>query len=133
MERTLLIIKPDCFEKKCIGKILDRVENEGFTILDMWHIRLSDDDAQEFYKEHEGKEFFERLIAFMTSGPCIPVILEREDAIAHLRSIVGATDCTKAEPGTIRQLFGSPGPSNAVHASDSAASADRERAFFFGE
>lgn len=131
MEHTLLIIKPDCFEKKCIGNILSIIESEGFSILEMRLKRLAREEAEAFYAEHKGKGFFESLIEFMTSGPCIPAVLERENAIAHLRSIIGATDCTKAAPGTIRKLYGSPGTRNAVHASDSPESAAREINLFF--
>lgn len=131
MEKTLLIIKPDSVAASAIGKILARVEEEGFRIVNLHMEHLSRERACAFYQEHEGKPFFEGLVEFMTSGPCVPVVLEREDAVARLRAVVGATDPTKAEPGTLRQLHGSANPRNAVHASDSTASSQRERDFFF--
>ncbi|MCK4906051.1 MAG: nucleoside-diphosphate kinase [Spirochaetes bacterium] len=131
MQKTLLIIKPDSVSAKNSGKIIDFIENEGFTIKSMKLKTLSSDEAGEFYAEHMGKHFYDNLKEFMTSGPCIPIILERDEAILHLREVIGATDPAKAAQGTIRNLYGEGGTRNAVHGSDSPESAQRECSFFF--
>lgn len=133
MERTLCIVKPDAVAAGSLGKILARLEEEGFRPVALRLLRLDAARAEAFYAEHAGKPFFAGLVTFMTSGPCLPVLLERADAVAALRAVIGATDPAKAAAGTIRRLYGTGTPANAVHASDSAASAAREAAFFFPE
>lgn len=133
MERTLTILKPDSVAAGNTGNILAHLEREGFRILGLRRLRLSDPQAQAFYAVHQERSFFGELVEFMTSGPCVPVALERDDAVAHLRRVMGATDSRKAEPGTIRNLFGADIQNNAIHGSDSAENAAQELAFFFAE
>lgn len=133
MERTLLIIKPDAVKARRIADILKMVVDAGFQIRAMRMTRLTREQAARFYAVHDGKPFFEPLLDFMTSGKIVPVALEREDAVAHLRQILGATDSTKAEPGTIRALYGTNIERNAAHGSDSVENGRIETAFFFGE
>lgn len=130
MNRTLAIIKPDVVEKKKIGEVISMLEKH-FEIVEMKMIRLSRERAIEFYKEHNGKEFFDRLIDFMTSGPVVVLVVEGENAVKRLREVVGDTDPKKSKLGTIRNLYGEELPRNAMHASDSEESAIREINFFF--
>ncbi len=130
LQRTLLIIKPDAVKKKVIGKIISMVEKE-FTIRGICMKTLTPEEAKKFYKVHEGKDFYEGLVEFMSSGPSVGVLLEGENAIYRLREIVGATDPKKAKPGTIRSLFGTNIRFNAVHASDSPEAAKYEIPFYF--
>ncbi len=131
-ERTLLIIKPDAVAKNAIGSILMRLEAEGFVINEMKKLRLSQEQAGQFYAVHKERPFYGELVEFMTSGPAVPTVLERDDAVAHLRQFIGETDSTKAAPGTIRAEFGTDVQCNAVHASDSPENAANEIEFFFG-
>ena len=131
-ERTLLIIKPDAVAKNAIGDILSRLEAEGFVIRELRKLQLSQERAQEFYAVHKERPFYGELVEFMTSGPAVPTVLERDNAVAHLRQFIGETDSTKAAPGTIRAEFGTDIQCNAVHASDSPENAVGEIAFFFG-
>jgi nucleoside-diphosphate kinase len=131
VERTLLIIKPDAVERKLVGKILTQVETSGLQLRRLEMIRLTPERARSFYAEHEGKPFLGDLVAYMTSGPCIPVLLEGDGAVPKLRRIMGATNPQNAEPGTLRKLFGIDIQTNSVHGSDSPASAAREIGFFF--
>lgn len=133
MNRTLMIIKPDGVAKQVIGEILRRVEGEGFTIRQLRLTRLSVEEAAAFYALHKERPFYGELVKFMTSGPVVPMVLERTSAVAHLRQFIGATDSTKAAPGTIRREFGTDVQCNAVHASDSDENAAREIEFFFGK
>jgi len=133
LERTLLIIKPDAAAQNAIGQILTRLEAEGFVVRQLRMVRLTRDQAEGFYEVHRGKPFYDGLVEFMSSGPAIPAVLERDDAVAHLRQFIGVTDSTKAAAGTIRRDFGADVQRNAVHASDSSENAAREIAFFFGE
>jgi len=119
-------------KKRLVGEILRRVEARGFRIASLCMTELSRDRAESFYAEHRGKSFYGPLIDFMTEAPCIPVVLEGENAVSGLRGLVGATDPTAAAPGTIRKDFAENGRRNAVHASDSRQTAEREIAFFFG-
>jgi nucleoside-diphosphate kinase len=130
-ERTLLIIKPDAVEKNLIGEILRRIEADGYRIADMDMLRLTREQAEAFYAIHNGKPFYEPLVEFMTSGPCVPVAVEGEGAILGMRELVGATDPAEAVPGTLRKEFGENGRRNGVHASDSPETAEWEIAFFF--
>ena len=131
-ERTLFIVKPDAVERQLIGKILAHVEERGFRIVEARFVRLTREEAQTFYEEHNGKSFFNELVDYMTSGPVMLTCLEQEGAIAKLREVVGATDPALAAPGTIRQIFGRSKQMNSVHASDSPASSERELKLFFG-
>lgn len=132
VERTLFIVKPDAVERNLIGRILAHVEADGFRIADARLARIGRDEAQAFYREHQGKPFFDDLIAYMTSGPVMLVALERDNAVARLREVIGATDPAQAAEGTIRKLYARSKQLNSVHASDSPASADRELRIFFG-
>ena len=131
VERTLSIIKPDAVGKNIIGKIYSRFETNGLRIVASRMLRLSDDVAGGFYAEHRERPFFPALIEFMTSGPVVVQVLEGEDAIAKNRELMGATNPQEAAEGTIRADFASSIDANAVHGSDSPASAEREIAYFF--
>lgn len=133
MDRTLMIVKPDAVARQAIGQILARVEAEGFVIRQLRMVSLDRTQAEGFYAVHRGKPFFADLVTFMTSGPAVPMVLEREDAVAHLRRFIGPTDSTKAPAGTVRGDFGTDVQRNAVHASDSPENAVREIGIFFGE
>ncbi len=131
MEKTLFIIKPDAVCENQSGKIVDIVLKKGFTIRAMKMTRFTSDLASKFYAEHKGKHFYGPLVKFMKSNPVIAMVLEREDAVEKLRSIVGKTNPAEAAPGTIRKKYARDGRHNAVHASDSLSSAKREIPFFF--
>ncbi|MGH7502962.1 MAG: nucleoside-diphosphate kinase [Longimicrobiales bacterium] len=133
MERTLAIVKPDAVQKGLAGRILAQLEEQGFRIRAIRMLRLSRDQAAEFYAVHRGRPFFDSLIAFMTSGPCVPVLLERVDAVTHLRTVIGATDPAQAEEGTVRALYAESKERNAIHASDSVENGQREVGFFFAD
>jgi nucleoside-diphosphate kinase len=132
LERTLFIVKPDAVERRLIGRILAHVEEQGFRIVEARFVRLQREEAQTFYAEHLGKPFFNDLVEFMTSGPVLLTVLERDNAVAKLREVIGATDPAQAAPGTIRRLYAESKGRNAVHASDSPPSAEREVKLFFG-
>jgi nucleoside-diphosphate kinase len=131
MERTLFIVKPDAVDRNLIGKILAHVEGHGFRVVHARLSRLTRAEAEGFYAEHKERPFFPDLVAYMTSGPVLLLGLERADAVKKLREVVGATDPAQADAGTVRKLFGIDKQRNSVHASDSAASAERELTFFF--
>ncbi len=133
LEKTLLIIKPDGVKKKLIGKIISRIEKEGFNILNIKFLKLSIEEAKEFYKIHEGKDFYSSLCEFMASGPIVVILLEGENCQRRLRELVGATDPTKAAKGTIRKEFGSSIQENVVHAANPEENVEREIKFFFPE
>ena len=130
-ERTLAIFKPDSVSAGRAGAILARLEQEGFRIRGLKRLRLAAGEAREFYAVHRERPFFDGLVTFMTEGPVVVAALERDDAVAHLRKTMGATDSRKADPGTIRNLHGTDIERNAIHGSDSAENAAREIAFFF--
>ncbi len=130
-ERTLTIVKPDAVAAGNTGKIIAHLEAAGFVIAAMKKITLSEAQAKAFYAVHSRRPFYNDLVAFMTSGPVVPMILEREDAIAKLREVMGATDSKKAAAGSIRNLYGTDIERNAVHGSDAPETAAVERAFFF--
>ncbi|RKX25148.1 MAG: nucleoside-diphosphate kinase [Candidatus Zixiibacteriota bacterium] len=132
MSRTLLIIKPDATERNLIGYIIDRLERARFKIVEMRMISLSVQQAREFYEIHKERPFYESLVTFMTSGTVVPVVLEKDNAIADLRALVGATNPKEAACGTIRYDIGRDVQENSVHASDSDENATREISFFFG-
>src|SRR5690625_3278376 len=133
MQRTLAIIKPDAVARGLGGRILAHLEEQGFRIRGLRMMRLTEAQAREFYAVHRERPFYDNLVAFMTSGPVVPVLLEREDAIAKLREVIGATDPAEAAAGTIRALFAESKERNAIHASDAEETARRETAFFFAE
>jgi nucleoside-diphosphate kinase len=130
---TLGIVKPDAVATGKAGKILAHLEEAGFTLRAARLVRLTDAQAGAFYAVHRGRPFYPELVAFMTSGPCLPMALEREDAVATLRTVIGATDPAEAAPGTVRKLYAESKGRNAIHASDSDENAAREVAFFFPE
>lgn len=131
VSRTLAIVKPDAFRAGNVGRIVARLEEEGFRITAARVIRLTSPQAESFYAVHREKPFFRSLVEFMTSGPCMPLALKREDAVPKLRETIGATDPAQAEEGTIRALYAESTERNAIHASDSRENAARELAFFF--
>ena len=131
MERTLTILKPDSVTAGKAGAILAHLEREGFRFLAIRRTRLSPEQARAFYAVHRERPFYDALVRFMTEGPVVVAALERQDAVAHLRRTMGATDSRKAEAGTIRNLFGTDIERNAIHGSDSAENAANEIAFFF--
>lgn len=132
IERTLSIIKPDAVAKNAIGAIVGRFETAGLKIAAMQMKQLSQADAEGFYAEHKERPFFRDLVSFMTSGPVVVQVLEGENAIALNRELMGATNPQEAAEGTIRRDFATSIDANAVHGSDSAKSAEREIAYFFG-
>ena len=131
VERTLAIIKPDAVAAGAAGKILTRVEQAGFKILALKMIRMSFDDAAGFYAVHSARPFFKSLCTFMTEGPCIPLVLEADNAIQKWRDLMGATDPAKAAAGTIRKEFAASIEANAVHGSDAPETAAFEISYFF--
>lgn len=128
---TLGIIKPDAVEAGRAGLILAHLEREGFALKAARMVGLTRAEAEAFYEVHRGRPFYDELVAFMTSGPCLPMVLERDDAVAHLRTVIGATDPAEAAPGTVRKLYAESKGRNAIHASDSDENAVREVGFFF--
>jgi nucleoside-diphosphate kinase len=130
---TLGIIKPDAVAGGKTGAILAHLQKAGFIPRAIRLVRLTRPEAGAFYEVHRGRPFYAELVEFMTSGPCLPLALEREDAVAHLRTVIGATDPAEAVPGTVRKLFAESKGRNAIHASDSPENARREVAFFFTE
>ena len=132
VQRTLTIIKPDAVAKGVAGQIIARFEKAGLTVLAAKLIHLTSAQAGGFYIVHKERPFYGSLVEFMTSGPVIQVALERENAVAHLRQVMGATDVSKAEEGTIRKAYGTSIERNAIHGSDSPESSERELKLFFG-
>lgn len=131
MERTLAILKPDSVAAGKAGAMIAKLQEEGFVVRGLKMLRLTEAQAQAFYEVHKARPFYGSLVEFMTSGPVIPLALERENAVLQLREVMGATDVAKAAPGTIRQLFGTSIEQNAIHGSDSAENAAIELSFFF--
>jgi nucleoside-diphosphate kinase len=130
---TLGIIKPDAVASGKTGAIMAHLQKAGFVPRAAHLVRLTRAEAGAFYEVHRGRPFYADLVEFMTSGPCLAMALEREDAVAHLRTVIGATDPAEAAPGTVRKLFAESKGRNAIHASDSPENAMREVAFFFTE
>ena len=128
---TLTIIKPDAFGAGKAGKIIAHLEQQGFKILASRVMHLTQAQAGEFYAVHKERPFYGSLVSFMTSGPCMPMVLEKADAVAALRTAIGATDPAQADAGTVRKLFAESKERNAIHASDSDENAEREAGFFF--
>ena len=131
--RTFTIIKPDSVRKGNFGKIIDRLEREGFTILGLKKVSLSQKQAEGFYAVHRERPFYRDLVKYMISGPVYVAALERSNAVAHLRKVMGATDPKKADRGTIRAEYGESIEQNAIHGSDSDENARVEIGFFFSE
>jgi nucleoside-diphosphate kinase len=131
--RTLTIIKPDAFNSGKSGLIIALLEKSGFKIIASRVMRLTESQAAGFYAVHKDRPFFGSLTRFMTSGKCMPIVLERADAVGTLRKVIGATDPAEAEAGTVRKLYAESKERNAIHASDSDENADREAGFFFPE
>ncbi len=130
-QRTLLNIKPDAVEKNLIGEIIRRVEERGYRIVAIDKRRLTREEAEAFYAVHKGKPFFDELVEFISSGPCVPMVVEGDDVIAGIRELIGATDPAKADDGTIRKDFAESITRNSVHASDGPDTARQEIGFFF--
>ena len=130
--RTLTIVKPDGVQQKVVGQIISRLEAEGFRVVAMKMVRLTRQQAEGFYHVHRERPFFSSLTKFMSSGPCVPIVLEGPDVIKRLRDLMGATDPAKAADGTIRREFASSVERNVVHGSDSPESAAFEISYFFG-
>ncbi len=133
VERTLAILKPDCVRKNLQGEVIGRIQKAGFRVLSMKQIRLTKEMAGGFYAVHKGRPFYEGLVEFMTSGPCVPIALEKANAVADFRSLIGATDPAEAAAGTIRKLFADNKGENIVHGSDSPENGRIEVGFFFAE
>lgn len=131
IQQTLAIIKPDATKRNLIGQILAEIEHGGLQIKALKMLHLTAEQAGGFYAEHQGKDFFAPLVAFMTSAPIVVAVLEGENAVQHYRALMGATDPEKREKGTIRDKFALSYRENSVHGSDSEASAKREIAYFF--
>jgi nucleoside-diphosphate kinase len=132
-KRTLTIIKPDAFGAGKAGKIIAHLEQAGFKVVAARVVRLTDRQAGEFYAVHRERPFYRSLVSFMTSGACMPMVLEKADAVAALRQAIGATDPAEAAAGTVRKLYAESKERNAIHASDSDDNAERESRFFFPE
>jgi nucleoside-diphosphate kinase len=131
LERTFGIVKPDAVAKGAIGGVIDLIEKSDLRIIGLRYIKMSQDQAQGFYAVHKARPFFGDLVKFMTSGPCVVMAIEGENAVARYREVMGATDSKKAAAGTIRAKYGTDIEKNAVHGSDSPDNAKIELAFFF--
>ena len=133
VERTLAILKPDCVGKNLQGEVLSRIQKAGFKLLGMKQIRLTKEAAGVFYAVHKGRPFYDGLVEFMSSGSCVPIALEKENAVSDFRKLIGATDPKDAAEGTIRKLFADNKGENIVHGSDSPENGNLEVAFFYSE
>ncbi len=133
VERTLTILKPDCVRKELIGDVTRMIQKAGFKIRAMKLIKLSLAEAEGFYAVHRARPFFGELTEFMSSGPCVPMVLEKNNAVADFRTLIGATNPAQAAEGTIRKLFADSVGENIIHGSDSAENARIEAAYFFPE
>ncbi len=129
--RTLAILKPDCVRKNLIGQVIQKITEAGFKIKAFKMVKLSGDTAGGFYEVHKERPFFNDLLKFMTSGPCVPIVLEKENAVADFRKLIGATNPAEAEEGTIRKMFADNVERNIVHGSDSDENAAKEISHFF--
>lgn len=129
--KTLAILKPDCVRKNLIGKVISQIQEAGFKVSGLKMVHLTEDSAKGFYEVHSERPFFNDLIAYMTSGPCVPIALEKENAVEDFRKLIGATDPTKAAEGTIRKLYAESIQENIVHGSDSDENAAKEISHFF--
>jgi len=133
LERTLAILKPDCVRKNLIGEVIRRMQNAGFTVRALKMINLSKQEAEGFYAVHAERPFFGELTEFMSSGPCVPIVLEKENAVADFRTLIGATDPAEADAGTIRKDFADNKGQNIVHGSDSVENGRLEANYYFPE
>jgi len=133
MDRTLILVKPDALQRNLTGEIIARFERRGLKLAELKLMTVSDELARKHYAEHAGKPFYEGLLEFITSGPVVAMILEGENAVAAARQLIGATDPLEAQPGSIRADYALRMQRNLVHGSDSAQSAEREAALFFGD
>ena len=133
IERTLTILKPDCVRKELIGEVIKRIQDAGFKILAMKLTYLTSETAGGFYAVHKERPFFGELVEFMTSGACVPMILEKENAVLDFRSLIGATNPAEADKGTIRADFAESLGENIIHGSDSVENGMIEAAYFFAE
>lgn len=131
--KTLAILKPDAVKDNYIGEIISLITKAGFKIKALKMVKLSEDAAKAFYAIHKDKPFYKDLVEYMTSGPCVPIALEKANAVEDYRKLIGATDPAQAEPGTVRKLYARSKQYNAVHGSDSDENAEKEIAFFFNE
>ena len=132
-ERTLAILKPDCVRKALIGEVVKRIQDAGFTIRALKLIRLSKAEAEGFYAVHRERPFFEELTTFMSSGPCVPIVLEKDNAVNDFRTLIGATNPAEAAQGTIRRDFADSIGQNIVHGSDSVENGKLEASYFYPE
>ncbi|MCK6600364.1 MAG: nucleoside-diphosphate kinase [Bacteroidetes bacterium] len=130
-ERTLAILKPDCVRKNLVGKVTTQIQEAGFKIIAMKMTRLTKETAGGFYEVHKERPFFGELVDFMSSGPCVPIVLEKDNAVADFRKLIGATNPANAEPGTVRKLYADSVGENIVHGSDSAENAKIEINYHF--
>lgn len=132
-QRTLAILKPDCLEKNIQGKVIQQIIEAGFKIIGMRLVHLSEPSARKFYEVHKERPFYNALVEYMTSGPVIPMALQKDNAVADFRKLIGATDPAKADEGTIRKLYAESIERNIVHGSDSPENAIKEIGHFFRE
>jgi nucleoside-diphosphate kinase len=133
MERTLAILKPDCVRKQLVGEVIRRIQEAGFRVRALKMVKLSRAEAEGFYAVHRERPFFDSLTEFMSSGACVPIVLEKDNAIADFRALLGATDPAEAEEGTIRKDFADNKGENICHGSDSVENGRLESAYFFPE
>lgn len=131
--QTLAILKPDCVQNNNIGKVIDHLLNAGFKIHALKMVKLTKETASAFYEVHKGRPFYDELVDFMMETRVVPIVLEKENAVAALRKTIGATDPAEADDGTIRKLYAENKGRNTIHASDSDENAAREIRFFFSE
>jgi len=131
IEKTLAILKPDCVRKGLQGSVIQHIQKAGFKVLGMKQIRLTQEQAGAFYAVHKDRPFYAELVEFMTSGPCVPLALEKENAVADFRTTIGATDPAEAADGTIRKLYADSKGENIIHGSDSVENGRIEVAFYF--
>jgi nucleoside-diphosphate kinase len=133
VERTLAILKPDCVRKNLTGEVIRRIQEAGFGVRALKMVKLSRNEAEGFYAVHRGRPFFDSLTTFMSSGPCVPIVIEKENAISDFRALLGATDPAEADEGTIRKLFADNKGENICHGSDSVENGLAEAGYFFPE
>ena len=133
VELTLAILKPDCVRKNLIGEVISRIQKAGFRVCALKMVQLTRREAENFYAVHRERPFFGELVQFMTSGPCVPIALEKDDGVSAFRSLIGATDPSEADDGTIRAEFADSRGENIVHGSDSVENGRVEVAYFFPE
>jgi nucleoside-diphosphate kinase len=131
VERTLAILKPDCVRKNLIGTVIAHIQKGGFKVVAFKKNRLTKETAGGFYTVHKGRPFYDSLVEFMSSGPCVPIVLEKTNAIADFRTLIGATDPKEAADGTVRKLYADNKGENIIHGSDSVENAKTEIGYFF--